>query len=155
MAKYSKSSQQKLETCHQDLRKIFEQVIKGHDNTIVFGRRTEDEQFTLYKKGRKLAGDAWVIADKSKVVTYKDGHWKKSKHQPPKGSTLSLAIDALSYHKEVPHLRWYEMKSLHRFAGYVLGIADMLKSYGEIEHTLEWGGDWKSFFDGAHFQLKK
>jgi len=162
MPKYSTRSQQKLLTVHQDLQVIFNQVIKEYDCTIVFGRRTTSEQFLLYQRGRKLVGDAWIIEDKKKVVTYKDGHCKRSKHQPPDGEVLSLAADVIPYHKKYPHIRWKDTKSLYHFSGYVRGVADTLKAYGEIEHDVVWGGDWRdsfaldenSFMDLVHFQLK-
>lgn len=145
--KYSKRSRSNLDTCHQDLQKIFDRVILKYDNTAICGARTDSEQFKLYKKGRKLAGDAWIIEDKSKVVTYKDGYNKKSKHQPPEGSILSMALDAVPY-----PIDWDDTEGFIAFGNYVKGVADTLLDYGEIEHALEWGGDWK-WKDMPHFQL--
>lgn len=161
MPSYSQRSLSRLETCHQDLQTIFHYVIKKYDNTIVYGRRTAEEQFELYKRGRAQVGDSWFIHDKKNIVTYKDGYIKKSKHQPPEGEVLSMAVDAVPYHATYPHIRWSAVKSIAFFAGKVMGIAAMLKDYGHIEHSLIWGADWdddqdveeETFFDGAHFQL--
>ena len=155
MPTYSNTSSLKLESCHKDLQTIFNYVIRWEDNIIVSGGRTAHEQFNLYKKGRKLAGDVWIIEDRSKIVTYKDGVFNKSNHQPPDGSALSTAVDVMPYHDIAPHIRWKDLEGIQHFAGFVLGVARMLKEYGAIEHTLVWGGGWESFFDAPHYELKK
>lgn len=161
MPSYGQRSSSNLLTAHQDLRTIFNYVILTYDNSVIYGIRTQAEQFELYKKGRKLAGDAWVIADMKKVVTWKDGTLKRSKHQPAVGKHLSMAVDVIPYHKDYPHIRWQDYEGLYNFGGYVMGIANMLKRYGDIEHDLVWGGDWdrdwdlddQTFMDLVHFQL--
>ena len=144
MPSYSKSSKARLETTHQDLQTIFHYVVQIFDNTIVYGLRTAEEQFELYKKGRRDVGNnQWLITDKSKVVTYKDGYTKKSNHQS------GMAIDVIPY----PGGWQADEKLFFELAGVVKAAAYLLKKYGDISHDIDWGYDlWG--WDLAHFQLK-
>lgn len=156
MPSFSKRSLSRLSSVHTDLQILCQYAIKEYDFTVVYGLRTAETQFNLYKRGRKKVGDAWVIKDKKKVVTYKDGYFKKSKHQ------LGLAVDIVPYYSKYPHIRWNDTKGLYHFGGYVRGLADMLKKYGAIDNDIVWGGDWdddfvlddQTFFDAVHFQIK-
>lgn len=143
MPSYSKSSQEKLLTVHQDLQTIFHYVVQIFDNTIVYGLRTAEEQFELYKKGREYVGDnLWTITDKSKVVTYKDGYIKKSNHQS------GMAIDVIPYPGG-----WANEKLFFELAGVVKATAFLLKKYGDISHDIDWGYDlWG--WDLCHYQLR-
>ena len=53
----------------------------------------------------------------------------------------SQAVDVVPYPVD-----WNDIDRFREFAGFVLGIAAML----EIE--VKWGGQFKSFFDGPHWQ---
>lgn len=144
MPSYSNSSKQKLETCHQDLQTIFHYVIQILDNTIVYGLRTAEEQFELYKKGRKQVNSVWVIEDEKKIVTHKDGCTNKSNHQS------GMAVDVIPYPGgwQAKDERFFEL------AGVVKATAFLLKKYGDIAHDIEWGFDlWG--WDAAHYQLKQ
>ena len=135
---------------------IFNYVIKEYDNTIVCGHRSPEEQFELFKKGRKHISGEWVVTEPDKVLTYKDGYTRKSKHN----TSPSLAVDAAPYDPILQRVNWDPQHMIH-FAGYVLGVTQMLKSYGAIEHSLRWGGDWnadrnldnETFVDMPHFEL--
>lgn len=153
MPKFSKSSAKELSTASLDLQTLAEYVVKYFDCTVVFGSRTPAEQFKLYKKGRKEVNGVWMIVDKKKVVTYKDGYNKKSKHN----YLPSQAIDLAPY-----PIDWDDEDRMRYFAGYVMGIAKMLKEVGLIKSDIIWGGDWdddtdlsdQSFMDLVHFQTK-
>jgi len=142
MPLFSKASKEKLETCDPELQTLFNYVIKYKDCTVVFGERTPDEQFDLYRKGRKYINNKWVITDKSAVVTYKDGHLEKSKHN----FKPSKAADVVPY----PSL-YSDEKELLEFGGFVMGVATMLKAYNAIDKDITWGGNWK-WKDYAHYQ---
>lgn len=147
MPKFSERSLKNLQTVHQDLQKIMHYAIQTIDFAVIYGYRTEEQQFNLFKRGRKLINDEWVIVDKKRIVTYKDGKIEKSKHQ------LRLAVDIVPYFPEYPHIRWSDHKAFHYLAGHVLGIAHMLRRYGDIDNDIEWGGQWKSLVDLVHFQI--
>ena len=134
MPKYSKRSQDNLDTCHNDLRTIFHYVVRHFDNTIVCGHRGEVEQNTAHDEG------------KSQLT------FPKSKHN----KIPSLAVDSVPY-----PIEWKNTNRMRFYAGYVLGVAKMLKKYGAIKHDLRWGGDWdrdtvlkdQRFDDMPHFEL--
>ena len=134
MPQYSNRSKANLATVHTDLQTLFNEVIKHYDCTVVSGLRTAEEQAKLYAQGRTAPGT---------IVTYKDGYEKQSKHQG------GNAVDV------IPYPSGYKDKNeLIRFAGFVLGVASMLKEQGKISNNLEWGGDWK-WKDRPHFQIKQ
>jgi peptidoglycan L-alanyl-D-glutamate endopeptidase CwlK len=151
MPSFSKTSKSKLETAHEDLQTLFNEVIKYFDCSIIYGHRTQEKQFELFQIGRKEIDGIWVKIDD--VVTYKDGYDKKSKHN----HYPSLAIDVVPY-----PIEWENVDRMRFFAGFVLGIAEMLKKEGKIENDIVWGGDWNSntvlkdqrFNDLPHFEIK-
>lgn len=135
MPKYSKTSRGKLEACHDDLQTLFNEVIKYFDNSIICGHRTEEKQNAAFDKG------------------YSKLKYPKSKHN----KIPSMAIDAIPF-----PLSWDDHDRMRYFAGYVMGIAKVLKEAGAIEHDVRWGGDWdmdtdladNTFHDLVHFELR-
>lgn len=152
MPKYSKKSSQELSTCNSDLQKVFNIVIKFFDCTILYGNRSRELQFELFKQGRSKVDGKWVVVDKKLVVTDKDGYTNLSKHN----YIPSEAVDAIPY-----PLNWGDTNRMRYFAGFVVGIAQYLYSIGEISHRIKWGGDWDSdtdlsdqnFNDLVHFEI--
>ena len=135
MPAFSRTSKKHLDTCHQDIQTIFNYVIQYFDCTIVCGRRSKEAQNRAYDDGFSK-------------VRYPD-----SKHN----SIPSMAVDAIPW-----PIEWDNIKRMKYFAGYVMGMAKMLKKYGAIEHDLITGLDWDNdtilkdttFVDHPHFQLK-
>jgi len=174
MANYSNRSKSKLNSAEGDLQKLFNYVIKSYDNSISFGRRLPNEQFEIYKRGRtQVDSGKWVKT--GQVATYKDGFKKLSKHN----YDPSKAVDSWVYPIDLSLIReienYFRSKGTQKisldailefarqvlFAGYVLGVAQVLKDNGEISSDIEWGGDWnnnkkfdESFVDLPHFQKK-
>lgn len=134
MPQFSKSSINLLNTCHPDLQKLFNQVIKDYDCVVICGSRSDYDQKKAFDEG------------KSKI----DGVKIKSKHQVSKQNPFSRAIDIAP-----SPLDWNDKQRFYHFAGYVEGIADMLGI------KIRWGGDWDSdkdfkdnkFNDLVHFEL--
>lgn len=134
MASYSVKSRERLNSCHKDLRMIFNAVISHFDNSILCGHRGEAEQMAAYNSGR------------SKVK------WPNGKHN----KTPSMAVDAAPY-----PIDWQDRERFFYFAGYVKGVAEMLHAQGMITHRLRYGGDWdmdtevsdNGFDDLVHFEL--
>jgi len=135
MAQFSRISKERLETCHQDLQTIFNYVIKYFDCSIICGHRDAESQNKAYDDGF------------SKV------RFPASKHN----YEPSLAVDAVPW-----PIEWDNTDRMKYFAGFVMGIAQMLKDYGAITHDLVTGLDWDddtilkdtTFKDHPHFQLK-
>ena len=156
----SKKSLAKLEHAHPDHQKLWAAVIKSTpiDFGIAFTYRTPEEQFDLYKKGRMLVGDNWVIEDRSKIVTYKDGYKKLSKHN----FSPSKAVDIYAY---INGKASWDTAHLAAIYGVVMTVADILLATGEITHKITCGADWnrngvlvnqdnhESFLDFPHYQI--
>lgn len=139
MYKFSNRSKNNLATADEKLQRVFNEVIKEFDCTIICGHRTPEEQFELFKKGREKIDGWWKVVDKSKVVTNVDGSTKKSKHN----YYPSKAVDVVPY-----PLDWNNLESFK-----LLGSVVKRKAM-ELGINIEWGGDWTSFKDYPHFQIK-
>lgn len=135
MPMFSKDSFSKLSTCHIDLQVLFFEVIKHFDCTVLEGFRNEEDQQKAYHAGN------------SKL------QWPNGKHN----SKPSNAADVSPYPVD-----WSNAKRFYWFAGYVLGIAEMLKQQGKITHSIRYGGDWngnmditdeKGLSDLVHFEI--
>ena len=139
MYKFSKRSKDNLSTADEQLQKLFNEVIKETDCTVIYGHRTPEEQFELFKNGREKVDGGWTVVDKSKVVTNLDGTTKKSKHN----YFPSKAVDVVPY-----PLDWKDINSFKLLASVVKRKAL------ELGIDVEWGGDWKSLKDYPHWQVK-
>jgi peptidoglycan L-alanyl-D-glutamate endopeptidase CwlK len=141
MPSFSSSSQAKLDTCHENLVLLFEEVVKGFDCTVIFGWRSVEEQQALYAQGRTKPGN---------IVTHKDGVEKRSKHQGADGKKPSFAVDVVPY-----PIDWQDTERMTYFAGWVMATARRMGI------ALRWGGDWdqdtevgdERFRDFPHFEL--
>lgn len=131
MPSFGKTSQDKLNTCHPDLQRLMNEVIKLYDFTILEGERTLQQQQTYFKEG------------KSKL----DGVKKKSKHQ----NKPSLAVDIAPF-----PIDWNDTKRFYFLAGLVMAKADELGI--KIRWGGSWNGsfDFKQnkFDDLVHFQIE-
>jgi peptidoglycan L-alanyl-D-glutamate endopeptidase CwlK len=133
MPQFGRRSKEQLSSCHADLQKLFNEVIKHYDCTILEGHRSNEEQEELFNQG------------KSKL---KAG---KSKHN----NTPSLAVDVAPYHIKKPNIDWDCADNFYLFSGYVLGVANQLGI------KIRWGGSWdktldvrnNKFNDLVHFEL--
>jgi len=119
------NSKAKLQGVHPDLVRVVERAIQltQVDFTVTCGVRTIAEQKVL------------VAAGASKTMN--------SRHIPGKDG-LSKAVDLAALIDG--QIRWdwplyYKLAEAMKAAAKELGVA------------VEWGGDWKSFKDGPHFQL--
>ena len=120
MPSYSAKSIERLKTCHPLLQDLFNEVIKHRDCAILFGYRGRAEQEEAFNNGRSKA------------------HFGQSQHN----FYPSLAVDAMPW-----PINWEDMKGIHEFAGFVLGVA------AAKGIPIRWGGHFKNFFDGPHFEL--
>ena len=137
MAVFGKKSKERLATCDERIQKVLNLAIQYLDFTVICGARTPDEQFELFKQGRELKYGKWVKV--GATVTNIDGKTKKSMHN----YSPSKAVDIAPY-----PIDWNDIERFKQLAVVIKRCAD---SCGV---TIEWGGDWVSFKDYPHFQLK-
>jgi len=130
MPSFSKASRGRLDTCHPDLIRLMEEVIKHVDITILCGARSVEEQKELYRQGKsKLDGSP--------------GKMSKHNHVP------SLAVDFSPW-----KVRW-ERERFIAAAYFAKGIASQMGI--KVRLGCDWNGDMvfsESFFDGPHIELE-
>lgn len=126
---FSNSSFDRLKTCHEDLQKLFTDVIKCYDCTVIEGWRSHEKQEEYFRTGRsKLRAG-------------------QSKHN----ANPSLAIDVAPY-----PIDWSDYKRFYYFSGLVKGIAFKLEI--SIRWGGDWDSDNnfkdQNFHDLPHFELQ-
>ena len=130
-------SQKRLSTCHADLQRLLTAALHHpdcpHDITVIYGHRTHDEQAALYEKGRTTPGP--------KVTNARPG---QSRHN----SWPSEAIDAGPCDRRGDVL-WKRKDLFDAWGAHVKMVAEAL------DIPVTWGGDFRSFYDGAHFELPR
>jgi len=150
MAKFSRSSRDKLATCEHDLQTLMNEVIKEYDISVIYGHRPIDVQNELYKKGRKLIpgepGDIradYLIVDRERVVTYRGFDSPSNHNYDP-----SRAIDVVPYPS-----KWTDINKLYEMAGYIKAVYHRLFREGKIKNKLTFGSDWHNPQDPAHIEV--
>ena len=137
MYNFSRRSLGSLATAEERLQVLFNAVIEEIDCTVIYGHRTPEEQFELFKQGREKKDGWWVKV--GKTVTNLDGLNKKSKHN----YFPSKAVDVVPF-----PLDWNDIESFKNLAIIVK------KKAKELNIDVEWGGDWTSLKDYPHWQVK-
>ena len=115
------------------MQKLFWEVIKEIDTTIVCGHRDEEAQNDAYEE------------KKSKL------RFPESKHN----YYPSMAVDAAPYCSKIKGIPWNDIEAFKSFAKIVFKKAD------ELNLKVRWGGDWdgdkdlsdQTFNDYPHFEL--
>lgn len=127
---FSEKSKQRLDTCHPDLQKLFNEVIKHIDCSILCGNRGKEDQNKAFIDG------------KSKLK------WPQSKHN----SSPSNAIDVVPF-----PIDWDDKNRFYFFAGFVLATAKNLNI--RVRWGGDWNSDYnfknENFLDFPHFELEK
>lgn len=117
-----------LSEAHPDLQRLFHEVIKHYDCTVIEGHRGEEEQNKAYHAGH------------SKLK------FPQSKHN----KMPSLAVDVCPY-----PIDWKDYKRFYYFGGLVKGIASQMGI--KIRWGGDWDGDNQftdqRFHDLPHFEL--
>jgi hypothetical protein len=103
--------------------KLAYEIIKDYDVTVLCGHRSNEEQDEAVEKGH------------SKAV------WPTSKHN----TKPSVAIDIAPW--KDGGIPWDDIQEFYKMATIVLSAANRLG----IE--IKWGGHFRAFFDGPHFEL--
>ena len=126
MPYFSDKSLSKLYTCHPDLQDLFNEVIQHRDCSILDGHRNEEDQNHAFANG------------------FSNAKWPLSEHN----SLPSMAVDVMPYYSEKPHIRWDDVEGITELGNFVEGVAAAKGT------SIRWGGRFKSFFDGPHYELK-
>ena len=130
MPKFGKRSKERLATCDERLQKIFNEVIKYIDCSVLEGHRGEARQNKLCDEG------------KSKV------RFPNGRHN----ANPSRAVDVTPYPVD-----WEDRERQTLFAGFVIGIATSMGI--NIRWGGDWNKDYKvqdnKFDDYPHFELKE
>lgn len=116
----------RLATVHPDLRRVFTRAIASTDLdfTILEGVRSWERQRQLFNEGAART--------------------MRSRHLPHEADGLARAVDAAPL--LAGDVRW-DWPLYHR-------LADIIKRAAALEQVpIEWGGDWRTFKDGPHWQL--
>ena len=129
MPKFGKKSRKNLETCHEDLQKVFNIVVKTYDCTVTCGHRGKEDQNKAYDEGR------------SKVKFPKGRH----------NALPSKAVDVVPYPVD-----WNDTDRMYYFSGFVKGIASTMGL--KIRWGGDWDNDTEvkdtGFKDLPHFELR-
>lgn len=131
MYKFSRKSQAKLDTCHPDIRRICDELIKIMDVTVIEGVRSVQQQ------------EEYVRTGKSKTM--------KSKHLK-QDDGWSHAVDLAPY-----PIDWSDSQRFAYMQGMIRGIAHQLGI--KVRSGIDWDSDGQlkdhTFFDGPHFEIVK
>ena len=130
MPRFGKKSKEQLATCDKRLIRVFNEVIKTVDCSVLEGHRSEDRQDALYKEGKTK-------------VKYPHGRHNE---------LPSRAADVVPYPVD-----WGDRERFHLFAGYVLGTAKQMGinlRWGG-DWNINWFVDDNKFDDFPHFELIK
>jgi peptidoglycan L-alanyl-D-glutamate endopeptidase CwlK len=104
------------------------EAIKVTDFSVICGFRGEKEQNEAYARGH------------SKLK------WPQSKHN----QTPSMAVDIVPY-----PIDWNDELRFRTLGAVVKEIWSQLPEEKREGWSLSWGGDWKTFKDLPHFELRK
>ena len=129
MPHFGRKSKERLNTCDSNLQKVFNEVIKHVDCSVLEGHREKDRQNNLFKEG------------KTKVKYPKGRH----NRQP------SSAVDVTPYPVD-----WKDRERQTLFAGFVIGVASQMGI--KLRWGGDWDQDFQvvdnRFDDFPHFELK-
>ena len=122
----SPRSRQRLQGVHEDLVQVVERAI-----------RITEVDFTVLEGLRSAERQQQLFEKKATLL---NGVTRKSRHQTGHAVDLGALVDG--------EVRW-DWPLYHKLA------AAMKKAAVQLETALEWGGDWKRFPDGPHYQLPR
>ena len=130
MPKFGRKSRENLSSCDERLQKVFNEVIKHVDCSVLEGHRSKDRQNKLYEEGKTK-------------VKYPNGRHNR---QP------SSAVDVTPYPVD-----WEDRERQTLFAGFVIGTAKQMGI--NIRWGGDWDQDFEvadnRFDDFPHFEIRK
>ena len=128
MPKFGSKSKKNLATCDQRLQKVFNEVIKHVDCSVLEGHRSGERQNKLFEEGKTK-------------VKYPNG-----RHN----ANPSRAVDVAPY-----PIDWDDRERFHLFAGFVIGVANQMgiKLRWGGDWNMNFEVDDNKFDDFPHFEL--
>ena len=133
MPEFSAKSKARFLSSHPDLQRLFNEVIKHRDCTVLVGHRGQEGQDEAYRSG------------------HSNKLWPSSKHN----KKPAMANDVMPYFDEVPHIRWLDELATYEFVGYVQATADQMGI--DIRSGADWDEDLdfhdQTLYDAAHYGL--
>lgn len=127
MPKFSKVSRQRLNSCHPDIIRVCEELIKQYDFSVLEGYRGEKEQNKAFDKG-------------TSCVRYPNSAHNK---------TPALAVDIAPY-----PIDWLDLGRFREMIYRFDAVACMLRERGEIKSRFVYGAFWKTLKDFPHIEVK-
>ena len=130
MPRFSNRSKTRLESCHSDLQRLMNEVIKHVDITVLEGYRSTDKQAEMFRQGKsKLDGSP--------------GKMSNHNYSP------SRAVDVAPW-----PIDGQDRERFIACAYYIKATADQLGI--KVRLGADWNGDMRfteSFFDAPHVEL--
>jgi len=131
---FSRRSTERLKSCDPDLILLMNEALSDpacpSDMTILEGHRGEARQNQMVAEGKSQL------------------RWPKSRHN----AFPSMAVDVAPYVAGAVSWSWPHYFPL---ADHIKATWARLKAEGKVVGELEWGGDWRSFKDGPHWQINR
>lgn len=127
MPKFSKRSLTQLDSCHVVLQRLLRRVIERTDFTVLCGFRNQEAQERAYQAGA------------SKL------QFPHSKHN----ISPSLAVDIVPF-----PIDWDDTMRFRELASVVKEEWGLMKETEKLRYEVIWGGDWLTFRDLPHFEIR-
>lgn len=128
MPTFSEQSIARLKQCDPRLQRVFNEVVRIIDCTIITGHRDQAEQDEMFRTGKSQL------------------QWPASKHN----SVPAKAVDAAPY-----PIDWKDRERATLFAGFVMGVAAEMGI--ALRWGGDWNRDWQvkdnNFDDLWHFEI--
>lgn len=129
MPTFSKTSADRLATCHPEIQRVLQEAIKHWDFSVLCGYRGQAEQDEAFRKGNSTK------------------RWPDSKHN----ESPSQAVDIAPF-----PLDWGNMSRFQSLANRIIGLAAGMGV--TLRSGLDWDGDLdmkdQGFIDAPHLQLE-
>lgn len=128
MPAFSETGRKRLEQCDPRLQRVFNEVVKHFDCSVLCGHRGEAEQNEAFRSGTSTQ------------------RWPASKHN----SLPSKAVDVAPY-----PVKWDDVERFRYFSGFVMGVASQLGI--KLRWGGDWDGDTdlkdQNLIDLPHFEV--
>ena len=141
MAKFNKNSLEKLKKLHPDLQQILLIAIKITDFSILDSLRDEQAQQK-------------AVSNKRSKVDYPNSKHNRSKqNNGTYDNNKSDAFDIVPYPIQWPDIRKQTTRDYVKRMGRFYFLSGVIKAIAySLNIKIKWGGDFKNFFDGPHYE---